>query len=450
MNQNDTPTRIIKQFAQSGLKNTIPDDPSTTPGAASFALGFPPLTMTAIADGGVPPTGQDFNGIFFAITNWIRFLSAGSPLFFDADFAAGIGGYPKGALVADPTPGVFHFSTVDGNTSVPGAAGANWSTAKLLQSEVSDLSAYLSQAIATINSAIAGETAQRQAQDEALLEKFSNYATIAYLSQTINTLNAAILDAENRITAEAATRTQNVSDLQTSDVNLSNRINTEAAARTAADNALGSRIDGEAAARNQNVSDIEGQVGNLSDRITGEAAARNQNVTDLQSITTSLSDRISAEAGTRTTNVADLSSAINSEIAARVQQINDEVKNRTEQDGIRPTFGYFSASLALNGFARFPSQNGSAGVGLIVQWGSGTTQSGYKDILNFPITFPNGVFSIIASEGATGGWGTPTPSPTIFGTEPINNTGFYMSCVQLVNGPQYAAGITYRYIALGW
>ena len=65
-----TPTKITVPFANTGSKNTIPvpSQISVTPGAASYTDGFPPLTMTPKASGGVPPFGQDMNGILYAIT----------------------------------------------------------------------------------------------------------------------------------------------------------------------------------------------------------------------------------------------------------------------------------------------------------------------------------------------------------------------------------------------
>src|SRR5689334_13767206 len=69
-----------------------------TPGAASFADGFPPLNAVPVAAGGVPPFMQDFNGILYAVTAWLRWMQAGGPIPFDQTFANSIGGYPSGAV----------------------------------------------------------------------------------------------------------------------------------------------------------------------------------------------------------------------------------------------------------------------------------------------------------------------------------------------------------------
>lgn len=109
--------RDIPQASQIGLQN----------GAASLTDGFPPLNFDPRSAGGVPPFGQDFNGILRQITRWARWAAAGGPIIFDATFAAAIGGYPKGALLV-ASPGLDHLwqSTIDNNTGNPDAGGGGW------------------------------------------------------------------------------------------------------------------------------------------------------------------------------------------------------------------------------------------------------------------------------------------------------------------------------------
>lgn len=111
--------RAIPQASQIGI----------TAGAASLTDGFPPLNFTQIGAGGVPPFGQDFNGILNQITKWDQWVAAGGPIPFDAAFAASIGGYPKGAILSAGTGGTtgqFWLNSIDGNTSNPDTGGANW------------------------------------------------------------------------------------------------------------------------------------------------------------------------------------------------------------------------------------------------------------------------------------------------------------------------------------
>lgn len=128
MQSTNTPTKMPVPFAESGTKNTvpIPSQIGVTPGAASFTTGFPPLNFTPISAGGVPPFGADFNGVFNAITQALRWSNAGGQYVYDATFATAIGGYPKGALVQRSTLDGFWLSTADNNTTDPDAGGAGW------------------------------------------------------------------------------------------------------------------------------------------------------------------------------------------------------------------------------------------------------------------------------------------------------------------------------------
>ena len=99
-------------------------------GFASLNDGFPPLTMTPIAAGGVPPFGQDMNGILNQITEIQQWEQAGGGWQFDVNFAAEIGGYPQGAILNSKVVlGRQWLSTVDNNLTDPDSASAtNWTT----------------------------------------------------------------------------------------------------------------------------------------------------------------------------------------------------------------------------------------------------------------------------------------------------------------------------------
>ncbi|WP_369788287.1 hypothetical protein [Rouxiella sp. WC2420] len=121
MQSNSLPTKISVPFANSGTKNTIPvaSQIGITGGAASFTDGFPPLTMTPITAGGIPPAGADFNGILNAITVAVRWSAAGSGYPFDSDFSTAVTGYPKGALIPSSDFSGYWINTQDGNTTSP-------------------------------------------------------------------------------------------------------------------------------------------------------------------------------------------------------------------------------------------------------------------------------------------------------------------------------------------
>lgn len=100
----------------------------TQPGAASLETGFPPANFQPQESGGVPPFGQDFNGILKQMSDWNRWQATGVIPPYDASFQASIGGYPKYSLVSSPTiNALFFLSIVDDNTTDPtSGASANW------------------------------------------------------------------------------------------------------------------------------------------------------------------------------------------------------------------------------------------------------------------------------------------------------------------------------------
>lgn len=122
----NTPAQITVPFATSGLKNTIPSSANPVTGNAGFDQGFPAITMTPKTAGGIPPFGQDFNGILFAVTEALRFMQAGGNYPYSSSFSTAVGGYPIGAVVnrADSL-GSFR-NLVANNTANPETGGAGW------------------------------------------------------------------------------------------------------------------------------------------------------------------------------------------------------------------------------------------------------------------------------------------------------------------------------------
>ncbi|MGH7222480.1 MAG: hypothetical protein ACRELF_04595 [Gemmataceae bacterium] len=105
----------------------IPSQISTSPGRASWTDGFPPLTFLLQGAGGVPPSGQDFNGVLCQLSQWTRWYNAGAPIPYSATFQSAIGGYPSNAIVPSAVySGVIWQSGVDNNLSDPDTGGVNW------------------------------------------------------------------------------------------------------------------------------------------------------------------------------------------------------------------------------------------------------------------------------------------------------------------------------------
>ena len=128
MRQIDAPSKFSIAFASGAGPTFVRAIPvgsqiSITPGAASLTDGFPPLNFQPVSAGGIPPYGQDHNGILLQITGWIRCLSAGIPLIYDAAFQSAIGGYPANCWIRSAgNPAIIYQSTADNNTTNPDAA----------------------------------------------------------------------------------------------------------------------------------------------------------------------------------------------------------------------------------------------------------------------------------------------------------------------------------------
>lgn len=133
MNEADIPLRLPVAFAQNAgvtyinYPLPIPSQIGIINGAASFNDGFPPLTMTPLSAGGIPPDGRDMNSVLNMISAWIRWYDAGGPIGFDSSFSGTVGGYPAGAILSsNSTLGAFWFNQIDANGTNPDGGGSNW------------------------------------------------------------------------------------------------------------------------------------------------------------------------------------------------------------------------------------------------------------------------------------------------------------------------------------
>jgi len=94
--------------------------------AASQSLGFPPATSLNLAAGGTPPDIADFNGMMHYVTSWNQWHQCGGPVYYDAAFAASIGGYPHGSQLQSVNDArIIWTSTVDNNTINPDSGPSN-------------------------------------------------------------------------------------------------------------------------------------------------------------------------------------------------------------------------------------------------------------------------------------------------------------------------------------
>lgn len=134
MQISQVPALLPKAFAASGTKNTIPVDSqiSVTPGAASLTDGFPPLTMTPLAAGGVPPYGADINGILNWLSQICQWSNAGGAYPYDAAFSTAIGGYPKYAVLPKASGNGYWLCLADNTTTDPDTGGSGWADSRTL------------------------------------------------------------------------------------------------------------------------------------------------------------------------------------------------------------------------------------------------------------------------------------------------------------------------------
>lgn len=111
------PKLIVKPFAKNGQKNVIPENYETSMDSnqATWDQGFGQITMLPVTAGGLPPKGQDFNGILNQISESIVYQSQGGRFKFSPEYAESIGGYPKGAILQSDDEKKEYQSLIDNN-----------------------------------------------------------------------------------------------------------------------------------------------------------------------------------------------------------------------------------------------------------------------------------------------------------------------------------------------
>lgn len=119
----------------------IPVAQSGAPNGATQQQGYPPITGTNPAAGGIPPSMADWNGAMFYCTAWLQYLQAGAPIGYDSVFSMNIGGYPPSAIIAQASGnGQFWLNNSGTNNATnPDLGGAGWTLWPPPQTQVPSL-----------------------------------------------------------------------------------------------------------------------------------------------------------------------------------------------------------------------------------------------------------------------------------------------------------------------
>lgn len=106
-------------------KNEIQEErqPNQDEQDATINGGFPLVTMTPQDAGGIAPNGQDMNGILYAISADMVHRQKGLRIQFDPIYAAKIGGYGQGCILASNDYTRDYISLIPNNLTDPNGSG---------------------------------------------------------------------------------------------------------------------------------------------------------------------------------------------------------------------------------------------------------------------------------------------------------------------------------------
>lgn len=123
------PDLIPMPFAENATPGTIEPIEATTPTVpqdATWSTGFPQVTMQPLAAGGIPPRGQNFNGVLNALSRHIFHMQGGGQYKWSDDH----GPYSIGDVLQSDDGLRSYVSVVDNNTdnfnTNPSAIGNTW------------------------------------------------------------------------------------------------------------------------------------------------------------------------------------------------------------------------------------------------------------------------------------------------------------------------------------
>lgn len=115
MKSNDIPKLMPVPFGVNGPREELLETSPAGNRSASYADGFPPITMLLKQAGGLPPKGENMNQILFELANGQRWSNSGAGYKFNKAFSEAVGGYPKGAQLLSNDGAKVYVSTKDDN-----------------------------------------------------------------------------------------------------------------------------------------------------------------------------------------------------------------------------------------------------------------------------------------------------------------------------------------------
>lgn len=408
--------RTIPTASQIGITN----------GAASLTDGFPPLCFTAVNAGGVPPFGQDFNGILNYLSSAIQWFQAGYFPAYNPTFALAIGGYPNNATITNSVGTGFWKSIADNNLTNPDAGSAGFTGS--ISTTVLTVTAMTSGTIA-VGQILSGTGVT--AGTQIISFGTGTGGTGTYNVQTLQTVSSTAITALgaanwvyfNQIGVtptqfDNSTKIATTAFVKTSLGNLNNLFGVNLTG-TLSTNTIGSYIElyGSTAAQTLTLP--------LSTAVPGGSGYWIQNQATVPwTVTRSGSDSLLIN-----TLSGDAS------VTSFVMAPGDSIFIVSNASGNWYAYGMLSAnafpnSTASNGYQKLPN-------GLIIQWGSGTaTASG--SAISFPVSFPNVCLSF---------------SPTVYNGAVsgdaigISGSGKSTSGASVVSA---TGSVSYTYIAIGY
>lgn len=115
------PVFIPVQFAKNGQKNTIQKvlQPTQDLEDATWDVGWGAITMIPKEDGGLAPKGQDFNGVFYSLSDHAVHRQNGQQILYDENVVIEFGGYAIGSIVQSDDLARHYRSLINNNSFNP-------------------------------------------------------------------------------------------------------------------------------------------------------------------------------------------------------------------------------------------------------------------------------------------------------------------------------------------